>query len=450
VEFGGFEASDAELQDALFGPVTPGADSSGATQLPAITVTPSDSAADSSIDYMQPIPGSEQSDLGAFLAAPGQVIRTHNYGQSAPDDAPLLIGGSGVDYGPRIGVVDYFNVIRGGIASFIPEGVRDFEYSRIVSESARLSSVDNVEYDGIDDYTNGDGAGWRLSIPSLDDLKNGAVRVYNAFAATFGEGQNTRNVSNLEYHDIDSYPEDIGSGSRLSIPTGGELVDFANAMYGRSLSASNAFRDAIEQGYSYRAGLAFGSDPMVQGMGLMVGAFGLTKPVSASGRFGPNKLDISPGQVNYMSEGDQFFLNASKRSDIDPNGSLDVIGHGSANTFQIESLKGVTGVKGVVNSATGEVDHRLLANIIKNNPEYTGQNIRLLSCSTGSCDVSLAQNLANKLNVTVEAPSDVLWATSKGDLFVSPMKQVGGVTIPTKPIWPPQGEWRIFTPGANK
>ncbi|MEW8229315.1 MAG: hypothetical protein AB2745_03250 [Candidatus Thiodiazotropha endolucinida] len=145
-EFGGFEvageqlpagfpvgeATDAELQDALYGTVPPGADGSksgGVTQLPAITVTPSDSAADSSIDYMQLIPGSEQSNLGAFLAAPDQVVRTRNYGQSAPDDAHLLVGGSGVDFGPRIGFIDYFKIIGGGIASFIPEGVRDFEYS---------------------------------------------------------------------------------------------------------------------------------------------------------------------------------------------------------------------------------------------------------------------------------------------------------------------------------
>jgi hypothetical protein len=263
------------------------------TRLEAITVTPNDSAADSSIDYMQPIPGSEQSDLGAFLAAPGQVIRTHNYGQSAPDDAPLLIGGSGVDYGPRIGFVDYFNVIRGGIASFIPEGMRDFEYSRIVAESPRLSSVDNLEYDGITDYSVGNGKGWTLSLPTYGDVKAGLNKAYNALAATFGEGQNTRDVSGLEYKDIDSYPEDLGSGWRLSVPTGGQLVDYANAMYGRSLSASNAYRDAIEQDKHYRAGLAFGSDPIVQGMGLMVGAFGLTKPVSAYGRLGPDTKKLA-------------------------------------------------------------------------------------------------------------------------------------------------------------
>ncbi|MEW8307230.1 MAG: hypothetical protein AB2652_20705 [Candidatus Thiodiazotropha endolucinida] len=295
-DFAGFEASDAELQ-AVIGPVPPGADSDGRS---------------TSIDYMQPIPGSEQSNLGAFLADPDQVVRTHNYGQPAPDDAPLLVGGSGVDYGPRIGFIDYFKIIGGGIASFIPEGVRDFEYSRIVSESARLSSVDNPEYDGIADYSAGNGKGWTLSLPTYDDVKAGLGKAYNALAATFGEGQNTRDVTGLEYKDIDSYPEDVGSGWRLSVPTGGELVDFANAMYGRTLSLSNAYSDAIEQGNYYRAGLALGSDPMVQGMGLMVGTFGLTKPLSASGRLAPEvQLNsygdhlrdvLGPGRVSHPDE----------------------------------------------------------------------------------------------------------------------------------------------------
>ncbi|WP_139116994.1 hypothetical protein [Candidatus Thiodiazotropha endoloripes] len=280
--FAGFEASDAELQ-AVIGPVPPGADSDGRS---------------TSIDYMKPIPGSEQSNLGAFLAAPDQAVRTRDYGQSAPDDAPLLVGGSGVDFGPRIGVIDYFKIIGGGIASFIPEGVRDFEYSRIVAESSRLSAVDNLEYDGIDDYSVGNGKGWTLSLPSYDDVKAGFGKAYNALAATFGEGQNAPNVSNLEYHDIDSYPEDIGSGSRLSIPTGGELVDFANAMYGRSLSASNAYRAEIEKGEHFRAGLAWGSDPMAQGLGMMVGAFGMTRPISATSRLGPSGASTAHSAFN--------------------------------------------------------------------------------------------------------------------------------------------------------
>jgi hypothetical protein len=315
------EASDAELQDAVFGSVPTGADGSksgGVTQLPAITVTPSDSAADSSIDYMQPIPGSEQSDLGAFLAAPGQVIRTHNYGQSAPDDAPLLVGGSGVDFGPRIGFIDYFKIIGGGLASYIPEGVRDFEYSRIVAESTRLSSVDNIEYDGIDDYSVGNGKGWTLSLPTVDDVKTGLSKAYNALASTFGEGQNAPNVSNLEYHDIDSYPEDVGSGWRLSVPTEGDLVDFSNSLYAQSLSASHAYRTEIEKGEFYRAGLAWGGDPMAQGLGLMVGTFGLTKPLSASGRFTPN----NPSQgVRFFGEQDLKYFTADNATLGNPNGA---------------------------------------------------------------------------------------------------------------------------------
>lgn len=160
-----------------------------------------------------------------------------------------------------IGVIDYFKIVGGGIASFIPEGVRDFEYSRIAAESTRLSTVDNIEYEGIDDYSVGNGKGWTLSLPSYDNVKAG-----------------------------------------LSIPTGGELVDFANAMYGQSLSASNAYRAEIDKGNFYRAGLAFGGEPIAQGLGLMVGTFGLTRSLSASGRLAPNK---STSPIELLNDGIQ-------------------------------------------------------------------------------------------------------------------------------------------------
>ena len=96
--------------------------------------------------------------------------------------------------------------------------------------------------------------------------------------------------------------------------------------------------------------------------------------------------------------------------------TLDVVGHGTSETLQIDSLKGVEGVNGL-NPKTGEVDSKLLSKIIENNPQFTGQNIRLLSCSTGACDTGIAQNVANRLNVEVSAPNDVLWACL---LYTSP------------------------------
>jgi hypothetical protein len=145
----------------------------------------------------------------------------------------------------------------------------------------------------------------------------------------------------------------------------------------------------------------------------------------------------SPGSVNFMSDSDGFFRNSQKRPDIDPNGFFDVVAHGSPTKVQ-------------VNTHNGDVivDHKVLGRLIQKSEGFNGQNIRLLSCSTGAIDEGIAQNLANKLNVKVMAPSEVLWATPKGELFISPMQSVGGVTIP-KPVTPHKGEWRIFEPGGN-
>jgi hypothetical protein len=52
--------------------------------------------------------------------------------------------------------------------------------------------------------------------------------------------------------------------------------------------------------------------------------------------------------------------------------------------------------------------------------EFTGQPIRLLSCGTGALPNGLAQNLANKLGVTVIAPNDIIWAFPNGRLTIGP------------------------------
>ncbi|GAA6154321.1 hypothetical protein NBRC116587_37440 [Pseudoteredinibacter isoporae] len=76
-----------------------------------------------------------------------------------------------------------------------------------------------------------------------------------------------------------------------------------------------------------------------------------------------------------MEGSDRFFLNASKRPDVDPDGYFDVVAHGSPNKIQIETPNGPV-----------LVDHRTAGRLIEQQPGYNGQNIRLFSCSTGACD----------------------------------------------------------------
>ncbi len=141
-----------------------------------------------------------------------------------------------------------------------------------------------------------------------------------------------------------------------------------------------------------------------------IGENGSPAPVG-QGQDVSNSLDnlAAPGPVNFMADSDRFFINASKRNDIDPEGYYDVVAHGSPHKIQIETPNG-----GVL------VNHRTAAKLIQQQPDYNGQNIRLFSCSTGACDKGFAQNLANKLNVEVQAPTDLLWAYPDGKTLVAP------------------------------
>ena len=64
---------------------------------------------------------------------------------------------------------------------------------------------------------------------------------------------------------------------------------------------------------------------------------------------------------------------------------------------------------------------RLLAQIIKHNPAYKGEDIRLIACNTGTkLDDSycFAEELANALNVAVYAPNDLIFITKNGNIYI--------------------------------
>ncbi len=118
--------------------------------------------------------------------------------------------------------------------------------------------------------------------------------------------------------------------------------------------------------------------------------------------------------------------------DIDVNGNYDVIAHGTQNGIQITH-----------NGQKIIVDSRTAARLIQNSNGYNGQGIRLLSCNTGALDNGFAQNLADKLNVEVYAPSNYLWSTPNGNYFVA------GMTNSGMPDMSNIGTFRLFVPGGN-
>lgn len=85
-------------------------------------------------------------------------------------------------------------------------------------------------------------------------------------------------------------------------------------------------------------------------------------------------------------------------------------------------------------TAKANMSPRLLAAIIRHTKGWNGQNIRLLSCSTGKRvdgDYCFAEELANALGVKVKAPNDTLYIVENGELYVGLFK--GGAFETFKP-----------------
>lgn len=133
-----------------------------------------------------------------------------------------------------------------------------------------------------------------------------------------------------------------------------------------------------------------------------------------------------------MDAADDFVSNISHRRDVTANGYYDVIAHGTPNGIQI-----------TYNGRHMMVEHRTAARLIQNSDGYKGQSIRLLSCNTGSLDNGFAQNLANKLNVEICAPTNYLWSTPNGNYFVA------GMNNSRLPNMNDIGNFKSFMPGGN-
>lgn len=83
-----------------------------------------------------------------------------------------------------------------------------------------------------------------------------------------------------------------------------------------------------------------------------------------------------------MDADDAFVSNISRKTDVDTNGYLDVIAHGTPNGIQITH-----------NGQHMTVDHRTASRLIQNSDGYNGQTIRLWSTPNGNYFVAGMNNL---------------------------------------------------------
>ena len=141
------------------------------------------------------------------------------------------------------------------------------------------------------------------------------------------------------------------------------------------------------------------------------------------------------GDIEFRSKPQLFFKFAAKRKLVDPDGMLDVVAHGSINT-----------IKMVINGQEKNVNARFLARVLKHSKKYgKKQMIRLISCDTGKDAYGFAQQLANKLNVTVIAPTRKYLAQEDGGYMIAGTKKVGAITVVDEND---KGYMKKFQPGG--
>lgn len=139
--------------------------------------------------------------------------------------------------------------------------------------------------------------------------------------------------------------------------------------------------------------------------------------------------DAAAGQINFITNpNDGFLRNISLRADVDPNGTLDIVAHGNQAQIRV---------------GNNLVDAKQAASLIQQSGQFTGQDIRLLSCSTGASPTGFAQQLSDELGVTIAAPNDLLWAYGDGSTTIGPGQWIGGRLVP---IYPHNGVFVSFSP----
>ena len=142
------------------------------------------------------------------------------------------------------------------------------------------------------------------------------------------------------------------------------------------------------------------------------------------------------GDAVFASSPKQFFKNIANRTDKDRNGIFDVVAHGGSSIILVEHGEKVI-----------EAGQRIASKLISARSDYKkGQPIRLLSCNTGDSASGFAQNLANKLNVVVEAPTKTVWAYPSGRVVVAGRRKDN----PQLPDYNNRGTFKKFYPGGKK
>lgn len=108
-----------------------------------------------------------------------------------------------------------------------------------------------------------------------------------------------------------------------------------------------------------------------------------------------------------MNRYDPLFVNAGKIKPL--KGYTDIVCHGSPSELLIYGM----------NEEEWSYSAAQAADMVRNSGGYDGGDIRLIACNTGSGPRCIAQQLADALNVNVLAPTEAVFVSIDGELFVT-------------------------------
>lgn len=145
----------------------------------------------------------------------------------------------------------------------------------------------------------------------------------------------------------------------------------------------------------------------------------------------------------YVNHSDQLYKNLLNVTPI--NGYEDFAVHGVPEESMVE-----------YETTSGESTRytaKELAVMIREDPEYKGGNVRLLSCGAGSLRSKFAQELADELGKEILAPTETLWVAEEGQMFISDSEILARMWYNNGEIdnrFKSTGYWKPFKPDPRK
>ena len=137
--------------------------------------------------------------------------------------------------------------------------------------------------------------------------------------------------------------------------------------------------------------------------------------------------DVAQASQKYLNKNDMLYINSKNIKQL--KGYEDIVCHGDRYSLVFKDMNG----------DESNVSAKEFVDILKQNPDYKGGNIRLIACEVGAGEGIVPQYIANELGVKVLAPTEVVNVFPNGDMCVANDIQDALQKNET-------GEWKMFVP----